>query len=265
VSSAASNTVNQQLSVTLDGKDPQLLNINRDITATGLCRYAYQPALLLYQDMEKEERHKLKLPSTIEEDLRKNNSQRRNIADEYEAAFRKARTGRKEIVKAAIEDEYSISPQALASYKILNQGLGEERPDFHMQESFSLKGLVRKAGNNYILDIGRLIGNHIELNADGHHRTHDIYLPYARNFQYKLSLAVPAGYTVAGLENLKKQVSNETGCFISSAEMKGNTVVVTVKKAYAHHYEPVANWDKMTAFLDAASDFTRQKILLKKM
>jgi hypothetical protein len=36
------------------------------------------------------------------------------------------------------------------------------------------------------------------------------------------------------------------------------------KKSYNNSYEPVANWDKMLAFIDAANEWSNSKIVLKK-
>jgi hypothetical protein len=37
-----------------------------------------------------------------------------------------------------------------------------------------------------------------------------------------------------------------------------------VKKSYNNTFEPVANWNKLLAFIDAANDWTNAKLLMKK-
>lgn len=265
VSSASANNLSQHLNINIDGQDPQKLNIQRTITAAGQCRYSYQLRLLLYQDIEKAERKRLKFTSTFAEDLRDNNREKRNsIVEEYALAFRKARKERDKSVKSDIETDYDLKDIDLKSYKILEQGLNNEAPEFKMQEAYDLDGLVKKAGNNYILDAGKLIGGQIELTPDERNRKYDIYMPYARSFEYAITFNLPAGYEAKGIENLNKNIANESGGFISSSKMEGNKLLISVKKYYNHNYEPVNNWKDMQAFLDAAADFSKQKILLKK-
>jgi hypothetical protein len=77
-------------------------------------------------------------------------------------------------------------------------------------------------------------------------------------------LDIPEGYTVSGLEKLNVKVENETGSFVSKAEIKDNKLVIVSTKNYINSYEPNANWKKMIAFLDAAYQFSQEKVLLKK-
>ena len=67
-----------------------------------------------------------------------------------------------------------------------------------------------------------------------------------------------------GVDALNKKVENEAGYFISEASSNGKTVTINVKKSYNNIIEPVANWEKLLAFIDAANDWTNTKLLLKK-
>jgi len=77
-------------------------------------------------------------------------------------------------------------------------------------------------------------------------------------------LQIPEGYIVEGVEALNKKVENETGYFICEASLDSKTVTINVKKSYNNSFEPVANWNKLLAFIDAANDWTNAKLLLKK-
>lgn len=46
--------------------------------------------------------------------------------------------------------------------------------------------------------------------------------------------------------------------------IKDNKLQLEALKKYNHSYEPVANWQKMIAFLDVAYQLTQEKILIKK-
>jgi hypothetical protein len=76
---------------------------------------------------------------------------------------------------------------------------------------------------------------------------------------------IPEGYTVEGVNQLSTKVENETGSFTGAAKVENGKLIITSTKIYNKNYESVANWEKMLAFLDAAYDFTQQKILIKKI
>jgi hypothetical protein len=89
-------------------------------------------------------------------------------------------------------------------------------------------------------------------------------MSYARSFTNEINFTIPDGYTVEGLENLNKEVKNNTGGFISTAKVEGNILKITTKKYYSGSYFAAAEWSKMVEFLGAAVDFTNAKVLLKK-
>lgn len=130
---------------------------------------------------------------------------------------------------------------------------------------FAVKNnLIKKAGDKYLIEIGKILTSQIEIDQKEKDRKNNIYMIYPRSFENEIILEIPAGYSVSGLEKLNKKVENETGGFTSSAEIKGNQLVIKTFKYYKNYYEPNANWNKMIAFLDAAYQFTQEKVLLKK-
>jgi hypothetical protein len=185
---------------------------------------------------------------------------------EYKEAFDKARKDMQETVVSNINDDYSIKPaDGTTTYEITEQGLQHRSPPFAMRQSFSMDGLVKKAGNNYIVDFGKLITGQIELTPEQRKRAYDINMSFARTVAYQVTVNIPEGYKIEGIENLNKSVINDAGSFVSSTKQEGKSIVVTVRKCYNHAYEPVGGWPQMVAFLDAAADFNKQKVLLKKI
>ena len=104
----------------------------------------------------------------------------------------------------------------------------------------------------------------VELDKKDKERKNNIYMPFPRTIENEIILEIPAGYTVSGLDKLNKNVTNETGGFTSNASISGNKLIIKTSKAYNNYYEPNANWQKMVQFLDAAYQFSQEKILLKK-
>jgi hypothetical protein len=127
-----------------------------------------------------------------------------------------------------------------------------------------MEGWVKKAGNNYIVDIGKFIASQIAFEKDQRERTKDVYMPFPRSFSYHCELTVPEGYTAEGVDKLNSKTENETGAFIAVAKQEGGKVIVDIKKYYNHSFEPSSKWSLLLTFLDKALDFNQQKLLLKK-
>lgn len=263
VSTAAQNLDAEKLNITFNAENPQQLNIDRMIRVKGQYRYQYVE-MLLYEDMLQEERKTLSMPTSFEHDLSADGSNRKRFA-EYQAAFGKARKDLDETVNDNIATDYNVKPTAVSYYKVADQGLEKQNKPFTMHQTFTMDGFVKKAGNNYMLDIGKLITGQIELAPEERKRTYDVHMAFPRTVSYEVYVNIPEGYTLEGVENLNKSVINSTGQFVSSGKIEGNKLVLNITKIYNHQHETVGSWDQMMAFMDAAADFTKQKVLLKKI
>lgn len=264
VSRKEDNISAETLNVTFQPDNLQQLNIVRNISSKGLYRYQYTD-MLLYEDMLKQERKRVHTPTSIDKDLNADGPLSKRFP-EYKEAFSKARKDMLETVVGNISSDYSIKPaDGSTTYEITGQGLQHREPPFAMRQSFNMDGLVKKAGNNYIVDFGKLITGQIELIPEQRKRAYDINMSFARTVAYQVTVNIPEGYKIEGIENLNKSVINDAGSFVSSTKQEGNAIVVTVRKCYNHAYEPAASWTQMIAFLDAAADFNKQKVLLKKI
>jgi hypothetical protein len=63
-----------------------------------------------------------------------------------------------------------------------------------------MEGWSKKAGNNYIVDIGKFIASQISIDKDQRQRTKDVYMPFPRSFNYRIELQFQAGYSADGIE-----------------------------------------------------------------
>lgn len=184
---------------------------------------------------------------------------------EYAALIEKFKQNQVEKFKKEIEEEYDIKVDK-HELKVEKTGRFGINEPLVISEKFNItSNFIKKAGNNYILDIGKFISSQIDIEEKEHERTNNIYTSFPRSFEYTINLDIPEGYTVSGLEKLNVKVENETGSFVSKAEVKGNKLTIISTKNYFNSYEPNSNWKKMIAFLDAAYQFSQEKILLKKI
>ncbi|MFK7832634.1 MAG: hypothetical protein AB8B52_05110 [Winogradskyella sp.] len=184
---------------------------------------------------------------------------------ELDAVALKIKDKQKERFENNAKAEFQIEEIEDYTHNIENTGRYGLDDYFTFTESFTAKdALIKKAGPNYIIEIGKLIGGQIDLEEKERERTKNINTANARSFNYNITFNIPEGYTIAGLDKLNKSVNNATGAFISTAAIEGNQLIVTTSKQYKHNFEPSSNWNKMIAFLDEANQFTNEKILLKK-
>lgn len=218
---------------------------------------------LLYSDYVNEDYKKYETESWIE--LIRRKKDKIKYTKELKALNEKLRTKQKKRFEETAKGEYACDDIEDYTYSIDANGRFSLDSYFTFTERFKAKNaLIKKAGPNYIIEIGKLIGGQIDLTEKERDRSANIYMEYPRSFNYQITLNIPEGYTVAGLDKLNKSVDNETGAFISTAKLEGNQLIIKTSKQYKNYYEPNSNWNQMILFLDEANQFTNEKILLKK-
>jgi len=240
-----------------------LLNLNRNTTLKGHYKQDVQKQLILFEDYHAAERKLFGVKQTLFDQMT-GNKKTKKFGEELQTAFDQARAKNKDAFIAEAKDWFEQEVTGLTDHKVVNMGVRHTNPDFVYASKFKLDGLVKKAGNNYIIDIGKIQGSPLQIKPDQRKRTLDIYMPFARSLTTEIAFQIPEGYTVEGVAALNKKVENETGHFIAEAASDGTTVTIKIRKSYNHVFEPVGNWDKLLAFIDAANEWYNTKLLLKK-
>jgi hypothetical protein len=239
------------------------LQVNRKTILKGYYKSDVQKNLVLLEDFCNSERKLFGEDKTMIEELEAMKS-RKSYAPELKAAFDNARVKQKDEFVNEAKEWFDQPVTDLTDYKVDNLGVRHNNPDFVYSSKFNIGGLIKKAGNNMIIDIGKLQGSPLKISPAQRKRKLDIYMPFARSIQAQITLQIPDGYTAEGINELNKKVENETGYFMAEATTDGKTVTIKVRKSYNHAFEPVGNWEKMLAFIDAANEWGNAKILLKK-
>ncbi|GAA0733441.1 hypothetical protein GCM10009430_47590 [Aquimarina litoralis] len=211
-----------------------------------------------------------------EEDHEKYNTKRlydrlkkRRNKNKYEKEFpafkEKTITLQKESYEESLEEELDFKIEDF-SFEVIETGRYNIEDVLSYKEEFSATNdLLKRAGPNYLFEIGKFIGGQIAIEEGDKERKEDIYMSYPRSFNNTISLTIPDGYEVTGLDKLAVDITNETGGFTSNYSLDGNKLIIKTYKYYTHNYEPNSNWSKMLAFLEAAYQFSQQKILIKKL
>jgi hypothetical protein len=239
------------------------LQVKRTSTLTGHYKSGVQQDLVLFEDYYEHERKLLGIKKTLLEDF-EDTRRTKNYGDELKAAFAEARKNQKDAFEKEAKTWFATEINDLTDHTVVNLGVRHNSPDFIYSSSFSIPGLVKKAGNNFTIDVGRMLGAPIKIEESQRKRTLNVYAPYASSVHHRISIEIPAGYTAEGIASLNRKVENETGAFIAEAFTDGKTVTINVSRIFRHATEPSANWDKMLAFIDASVEWSNAKLLLKK-
>jgi hypothetical protein len=262
VTRESDNVNTENISVSFGSPNMQQLKLDRSCTMTGGLRHGEQKRLLLMEDME-EELAKAINQKKLTERLGENKKSQKVVV-EFAAAFDKEKKEQKTYFKDEAKEQFEEEPKDLNVYEVKSKAMLRNQNQFEYRSTFALDNLVKKAGNNFIVDAGRLIGKYNKIEDKERKRTIDVYMTCARTFNYNVSINIPEGYIVKGVEDLNKSVTNEVGTFVSTAAIDGKVVTIKVKRTFTRNFEPAANWSKVVDLLDAVNDFNNKKILLEK-
>ncbi len=151
---------------------------------------------LLYVDYTSEDYKKYETESWVE--LIRGKKKQEKYAKELEALNENLRTKQKERFENNAKSEYFAEDIDDYTYQITANGRYSLDSYFTFTESFKAKNaLIKKAGSNYIIEIGKLIGGQIDLTEKERDRTENMYLSHPRSFNYKITMNIPEGYTVS--------------------------------------------------------------------
>jgi len=104
----------------------------------------------------------------------------------------------------------------------------------------------------------------LKINLEERERSVDVYMPYARKFQYEVQIPIPKGFAVEGLDKLNSKVENTTGSFLTTATLDSGTVVIHVTQTFKNAFEKAGKWPELLGILDAATTFEDARIFFKK-
>ena len=251
---------NQNITTIQADIDNTLLTVSRNEYRTGTQKEYMQSALVKLEDVDAAYRRLLSIDKEFAEEVGK------KYADDLREAFRKGREQEKEDYKWEIDFYHGENAKELLGYQM--QCLGN-RPDsaaFIYNVRYTMDGYIRKAGPNYVLSAGRLIGEQTQIEGKERKRSADIYMSAPRTFQWNITVNLPEGYKAApeGVEKLNVKVENECGAFIAKAVTENGKLVLNILKRYNHKTEPAAIWEKLLQIQDASKAYEALSVVLKK-
>jgi len=260
VASADKNSEIENINVVFNPSNMQQLQIDRSTQLAGATRHYTQKELMMMEDMEADLATSVsqkKLTERLADDKKQ-----QKLVSEFSAAFAKEKTNLKSYFEDEIKNQYDQPAKDVTAYEVKNEGMFNS--DFLYHTSFTMDNFVKKAGNNYIVEAGKIVGVTKKVDEKDRSRTIDVYMPYARTYMYNISLAIPKGFKVKGVENFNKILANETGSVTATATADDAAVHITIKQVYLKNFEPAANWPKLLELMDGFYDVSNQKLLFEK-
>lgn len=129
---------------------------------------------------------------------------------------------------------------------------------------------TESVGNDVLFRIGMLIGPQMEMYQEVvAERTINVESEFARQYKRILTLMLPEGYELTNQETLKMdfQYSDDDGyemAFVSDYEVKDGQLVVTINEYYKNQSYPKDLFGEYKKIINAAADFNKATIVLKK-
>lgn len=259
VSEPESNMETGELNVQID-PDFDQVNLSVKRTVKGHLKPYHQYVLLDYYDYEDEERSRYDMAESFKGTL----WLKKNLETLKESYLSNREKKQNEQLKSFVGNEYNFEIDDVSGFNLLQTGRFEETSEMIYSFEATSKKLISKVGPNYLIDLGQLIEKQVKIADDELERKHSIHFSYPRAYKYVITLDIPAGYKVQGLKNFNFKVENKHGGFVSTATVKGDKVVIATYKHYDTIEAPAEDWPQIVDFLNAAHNFTEQKLLLKK-
>lgn len=251
------NTQTNTLKVTFDGTT---LCCRRRTTATGIAKESLCHNFVMTEDLLAAFNRYLETDRALEDLVGK--KERDDMAEWKRQQREKERVMYE--TEAAIYHDTEVSE--IKDYGVDCIGFRADSTTFEMHAAYKVDGLLKKAGPDMVLSVGRLIATQRKIEGNDRERTEDIvYGIPALNISYDVEVELPEGYTVTpeSLQPLNIRVSNACGTFESKAEVADGKLHLMVVKRYEHDREPVANWPQILEFIDAASQFNAMQVVIQ--
>ena len=185
---------------------------------------------------------------------------------ELKGAFNEFRKNAIDPFKAEISSYHDGDPVQVGGYGVDCVGIRRDSSNFVYHVDYVMDGMVKRAGNNYLLSVGKLIGSSLKIEGKDRERIDDVWRKMAFADEWNIEIPLPQGYKVSAeaLKKIETSVANECGEFTVKATAGNESVKVYVRKCFAHRVEPVSNWSKLLALVDACSAFADKQMVIAK-
>jgi hypothetical protein len=260
LSDTSANVIATQIDVKLDASMTNLI-LDKTVEAKGLVKDAIiDDILAMTPFMETDYRN---MDGTgMWGDLR--SGEIAKATEDFNKQKQEWKEEKPKMMKSVAEDEYGVKVEDYKSFRVQQDGRSHKKRSLRYNEDFTLSELTAVAGSDLIVSLPALMGGQPKISKDERTRTLPVDLRYPRKLLYHISLTIPSGYSVKGLENLNKEIDNAIGSFTTTATVQGDKLVLDIRKIYKAGRVSSSDWNSVLQILDAAYNFSQSKVILKK-
>ena len=130
---------------------------------------------------------------------------------ELKGAFNEYRKNAIDPFKAEISSYHDADPVQVGGYGVDCVGIRRDSSNFVYHVDYVMDGMVKRAGNNYLLSVGKLIGSSLKLEGKDRERIDDVWRKMAFVDEWNIEIPLPQGYKVsAEALNLKSATTRLT-------------------------------------------------------
>ena len=160
-----------------------------------------------------------------------------------------------------------IENKKVINYEIINAELFQKNYNtpFIVNSKISTESLTTKIKNGYQVKIGNVIGIQSQLYEDID-RFHPIEITYPNQYDYRIVVKIPKGYSIEGLEGLvfnKSYISlmgNKICKFESNYEINENELVISIQEYYKTLRYQKNRYNEFRDVINSAADFYNTSI-----
>ena len=130
---------------------------------------------------------------------------------ELKGAFNEYRKNAIDPFKAEISSYHDGDPVQVGGYGVDCVGIRRDSSNFVYHVDYVMDGMVKRAGNNYLLSVGKLIGSSLKLEGKDRERIDDVWRKMAFVDEWNIEIPLPQGYKVSAeaLKKIETSVANE--------------------------------------------------------
>lgn len=169
-----------------------------------------------------------------------------------------------------LSEDVAIGPDVkptVNNLEVQSLGICPDAPNYIYTLDCTVSDLVQEAGNDVIVNVGKLFGKHYVLtDRQREQRINDYCFDSPNEKRCIVSLAIPDGYTVkeGSLEGLTVNVKTMAGQFFAQAKYNeaANTVELSSIERYTHYLIGSDYWQEIVSLFDAAAKFNSATLVL---
>ena len=137
---------------------------------------------------------------------------------------------------------------------------------FRIKSNYQAPSLIEKAGDDYLVSIGKVIGKQSELYQEKQRMT-AVDFHSTSNYKHELVLEIPEGYSCSGLEAIKINNAvtvkdDQVMFFKSDYKVEGDKLIISVNEVYKVVNLPQAQYNEFRAVVNSAADFNKLVVVL---